>query len=867
MLEYKNFIRSKDRIKYKIYEKYEGRCGYCNKEIDIVNSEIDLFQPCKEGGTADENNCVLSCKECNRIKGGFSPIDKDGKELILNPINDKFNRHIKLNSAGIFEPLTDKGKNTIDILKLNRESAIKDRLNNRNSIERIYIDKSEVNNYSNYTDGHYCCVSTCSKVAQYAVFLCDCYTDGEIFIEQDITYKYICEEHHIENEKSYTGVREPGVISSYKYTNKNSAQGYTRYLNIQQDYNLKIISEKSEKDYLGINKDVESFANLIMNKDLELPMNIGIFGGWGTGKSFFINALKRELDLNYDNNESVIVEFNAWNYYDSNITVNLVYNIFGEINKKISEESNNYLKGLKHFKQLKDNDLLNKRKEIEENINRLSDQKENINEEFIINIAKQLEVYNPEIDEILKKYNNVQSNLNKIAKDIQYIPSGLRFVKELLKSEITIITIIFIILFFIAKNIPNNLRIFSIVSSLSTLLINVVFKGHEFIKKFKSRDLYIKIKDEIIKSSNKLKSIDRKIEDLKEKDKSLIYKSEQENISVEFLKAFISEKLNSQFYKESLSFTSIVKQDIDNLDMICKDEEGLKKFNKIVLIIDDLDRCPQDKVVEVLQTIQLLLSTNMFIVIIAVDSKWINNCIISEYDKLLTHNEHYINKNLFAINYLEKIIHIPFWMDSLSDNDSLNFIETIFGNNNLKRDVRNEVAYNREDTKLNTNYTNSDKLSIDIEKEDINSTKKNITLSDNDLMIIKEMNFIFNNISPRKIKRFLNTALIIKYKYFDDSIMYKQILFGAATIILKPSITNALYKYIFKEYINDTNKTVVECIDSYLEHISDKNNSKKFINQIKNYIQKNWSDLKLIEFEKVIYKSSRYTYYHGEIFN
>ena len=178
-----------------------------------------------------------------------------------------------------------------------------------------------------------------------------------------------------------------------------------------------------------------------------------------------------------------------------------------------------------------------------------------------------------------------------------------------------------------------------------------------------------------------------------------------------------------------------------------------------------------------------------------------------------------LNKNLFAINYLEKIIHIPFWMDSLSDNDSLNFIETIFGNNNLKRDVRNEVAYNREDTKLNTNYTNSDKLSIDIEKEDINSTKKNITLSDNDLMIIKEMNFIFNNISPRKIKRFLNTALIITYKYFDDSIMYKQILFGAATIILKPSITNALYKYIFKEYINDTNKTVVECIDSYLEHI------------------------------------------------
>ncbi|MEZ5024500.1 MAG: P-loop NTPase fold protein [Chitinophagales bacterium] len=43
------------------------------------------------------------------------------------------------------------------------------------------------------------------------------------------------------------------------------------------------------------------------------------------------------------------------------------------------------------------------------------------------------------------------------------------------------------------------------------------------------------------------------------------------------------------------------------------------KVERIVLYIDDLDRCPPKKVVEVLQAIHLILAFPLFVVVVGVD--------------------------------------------------------------------------------------------------------------------------------------------------------------------------------------------------------------------------------------------------------
>jgi hypothetical protein len=51
--------------------------------------------------------------------------------------------------------------------------------------------------------------------------------------------------------------------------------------------------------------------------------------------------------------------------------------------------------------------------------------------------------------------------------------------------------------------------------------------------------------------------------------------------------------------------------------------EETPPFRRIILYIDDLDRCPSDKVVDVLQAIHLLLYFRLFVVVVAVDARWV----------------------------------------------------------------------------------------------------------------------------------------------------------------------------------------------------------------------------------------------------
>jgi hypothetical protein len=51
-----------------------------------------------------------------------------------------------------------------------------------------------------------------------------------------------------------------------------------------------------------------------------------------------------------------------------------------------------------------------------------------------------------------------------------------------------------------------------------------------------------------------------------------------------------------------------------------------------VLYVDDLDRCPPDRVVEVLEAVHLLLAGRLFVV--AVDPRWLLSSITSHYEAL-----------------------------------------------------------------------------------------------------------------------------------------------------------------------------------------------------------------------------------------
>jgi peptidoglycan hydrolase-like protein with peptidoglycan-binding domain len=107
------------------------------------------------------------------------------------------------------------------------------------------------------------------------------------------------------------------------------------------------------EDRLGITPDVNAFASLMASRNLEPPLSIGLFGDWGSGKSFFMQKLKRrigylaELAKQHGDGGSrpaylaniVQIEFNTWHYVESNLWASLVTHIFESLHRYFMPQS------------------------------------------------------------------------------------------------------------------------------------------------------------------------------------------------------------------------------------------------------------------------------------------------------------------------------------------------------------------------------------------------------------------------------------------------------------------------------------------------------------------------------------------------
>lgn len=125
--------RNKKLILAKLIEKYGYKCAYCGVEM-FGNIYLDHFYPITKypDKIADEDNYVLSCASCNAIKRDISPINEDGKTIILFPYSENYKNEIQVEGTGEAIGLTESAKSTINTLQLNRPLLIEYRMSHIN---------------------------------------------------------------------------------------------------------------------------------------------------------------------------------------------------------------------------------------------------------------------------------------------------------------------------------------------------------------------------------------------------------------------------------------------------------------------------------------------------------------------------------------------------------------------------------------------------------------------------------------------------------------------------------------------------------------------------------------------------------------
>lgn len=110
------------------------------------------------------------------------------------------------------------------------------------------------------------------------------------------------------------------------------------------------------------------------------------------------------------------------------------------------------------------------------------------------------------------------------------------------------------------------------------------------------------------------------------------------------------------------------------------------KVERIVLYIDDLDRCPADKVLDVLQAVHLLMAFSLFVVVVAVDVRWVQGALEDRYKQF-----GHANAQPKAVEYLEKIFQLALWTQPFTAVDAGAFVRSRFEIHREAADVASEA--------------------------------------------------------------------------------------------------------------------------------------------------------------------------------
>lgn len=124
-----------------------------------------------------------------------------------------------------------------------------------------------------------------------------------------------------------------------------------------------------------------------------------------------------------------------------------------------------------------------------------------------------------------------------------------------------------------------------------------------------------------------------------------------------------------------------LKEDRREIRKAFSGDNGFPQLERIVLYIDDLDRCTDRKVLEVLQAVHLLMAYPLFIVVVGVDERCVHNAL--RYQQLKRYrgmSKEVIDVEMEEISpreYLEKIFQIPFQLPVATPDGVVRLIEDI----------------------------------------------------------------------------------------------------------------------------------------------------------------------------------------------
>lgn len=387
----------------------------------------------------------------------------------------------------------------------------------------------------------------------------------------------------------------------------------------------------TNRDELNYRDYIAAFARLIISEYTQLPLTIGIFGAWGSGKSFMLEGIASEL--NTLGNNSVlchVIHFNAWEYNSSEIVwTGLVRSIMDRIENLPSGRRWRFLRRLK--------------------------------------------------------------------RNITHDAGDSRGVYIVLPAAVLTVTILALWLQrFIGIDISQTL-----------------LRGTGLLALFA-------IGTQVIRSG------------------------------FTPLSQWVTNMIRDRDYGKQIGYMTEIRKDMEYLAALLKENE------RIVIMIDDLDRCEPQKTVEVLQAIKLLLNFDSFIVCLGIDVRIVTLAIEKHYEGLLG------KAGASGYEYLDKIIQIPFQIPTPTTEEVKNFLTKQMGEPKSKAMGESTQSVRTEEAEIDsTRYLELNENLKERQPNSVGFTK--IPFTWDELRVFHKLaDAQILRANPRHLKRMINIYRLVR---------------------------------------------------------------------------------------------------------
>ena len=343
--------------------------------------------------------------------------------------------------------------------------------------------------------------------------------------------------------------------------------------------------QASGDDKLNYARFAEAFATLVNNPEAKTPITIGIYGQWGSGKSFLmkkiIQALKGEQTASPKKIQerlgvffqklfrrkikpvdTIVIEFNAWVYSGSeHLWASLVTHLYREI----------------------------------------------------------------------EKYFGVRAPFHRLTKAL-------------------------------GRFLPKSIGIF-LFYAIPALLISLLIGFDNIQKTWDAANIALKATGISILGGSLLATL------------PVLWSALREFADTLFLsKAMNLQKLAAKpDFHDQIGVMADIKSEIGFISHLLE-SRNKKKQTRVVLFIDDLDRCEHQKAVEVLQAIMLLLADrdgSPFVIFLGIDARVMVRAVEEHYGDVL------VKAGINGYEYLDKIVQIPFVIPSANRQDIGNYLDSL----------------------------------------------------------------------------------------------------------------------------------------------------------------------------------------------